>query len=89
MLIWNDRFWPEADPENWSFAGVKASAFGKSGHSLFTASFSLNSPDSQAVTSPSAGDSVAMFTEIYIEALLVDEVLADHLLLDPAGKCQF
>jgi len=26
------RFWPKADPENWSFAGVKASALEKSGH---------------------------------------------------------
>ena len=30
-----------------------------------------------------------MLTELYIEALLVDEELADQLLLDPAGKCQF
>ena len=30
-----------------------------------------------------------MLTRIYIEALLVDEELADQLLLDPAGKCQF
>ena len=26
------RYWPKADPEKWSFAGVKASAFEKSGH---------------------------------------------------------
>ncbi len=26
------RLWPKADPENWSFAGVKASALEKSGH---------------------------------------------------------
>jgi len=55
------------------------SAFGKSRHSLRTANFSINSPDSQAVTSLSAGDSVAMLTEIYIEALLVDEELADQI----------
>ncbi len=53
------------------------SAFGKSRHSLFTANFSINCPDSQAVTSPSAGDSVAMFTQAYIEALPVDAELAD------------
>jgi len=31
--VWRyDRFWPKADPENWSFAVVKASALEKSGH---------------------------------------------------------
>jgi hypothetical protein len=29
-----DRLWPKADPENWSFAVVKASALEKSGHQL-------------------------------------------------------
>ena len=28
----NVRNWPKADPENWSFARVKASALEKSGH---------------------------------------------------------
>ena len=55
------------------------SAFGKSRHSLPTANFSINCQDSQAVTSPSKGDSVAVLTEIYIEALLVDEELADQV----------
>ena len=49
------------------------------GHSLRTANFCINCPDSQAVTSPSAGDSVAMLTEIYIEALLVNDELADQV----------
>ena len=46
---------------------------------IIYANFSINRPDSQAVTSPSAGDSVAMLTEIYIEALLVDEELAEQV----------
>jgi len=32
VAVLSDRFWPEADPENWSFAVVKASALEKSRH---------------------------------------------------------
>ncbi len=35
FFVANVRFWPKADPENWSFAVVKASALEKSGHSLW------------------------------------------------------
>lgn len=35
------------------------------------------------------GLNTLMLSQIYIEALLDDEILADHLLRDRAGKCQF
>jgi hypothetical protein len=37
-----DRSWPKADPEDWSFSGVKASALEKSGHSGNSPKFSQN-----------------------------------------------
>jgi len=51
----------------------------QSGHSLLQANFSLNNPDSLAAISPCAGRPQAMLTLIYIEALLVDEELADQV----------
>jgi hypothetical protein len=38
----NARFWPKADPENWSFAVVKASALEKSRHSGFVSESSVD-----------------------------------------------
>ena len=54
-------------------------ALGKSRRSLLTVSFSTIHPDSQAATSPQAVHPLAMLTEIYICALLVDEELADEV----------
>jgi len=52
---------------------------GESGHSARAANFSTNSPDSKSAFGLEAGHSQAMLTEIYIEALLVDEELADQV----------
>ncbi len=54
-------------------------AFGKSRHSPHEASFCINNSDSRAEISPWAAHPQAMLTEIYIEALLVDEELADQV----------
>ena len=54
-------------------------AFGKSGHSPCTTYFSINSPISWAEMTSFTGHPQTMLTEIYIEALLVDEDLADHV----------
>ncbi len=49
----------------------------KSGHGLHQANISTNRLDSQAVDSPKTKHIPAMLVELYIEALLVDEELAD------------
>jgi len=54
-------------------------AFGKSRHSLNQTNFCTNSQISQAGMTSFAAHPQAMLTEIYIEALLVDEELADQV----------
>ncbi len=55
------------------------SAIGKSGHSPCSTNFYTDSRFSQAETNLWAGHPKAMLTEIYIEALLADEKLADQV----------
>ena len=55
------------------------SAFADSGHSPCVANFSTNSPASDSAFGLEASHSQAMLTEIYIEALLVDEDLVDQV----------
>jgi len=54
-------------------------AFGKSGRSPCTIYLSINSPISQAEMTSFAGHPQTVLTETYIEALLVDEDLADQI----------
>jgi len=73
----NVRYWPKADLNFSDFWGAWTSAFGKSGHSPCTIYISINSPNSHAEMTSFAGHPLPMLTQLYIEALLVDEEAAD------------